>query len=676
MDDKLLRLARKMKTIEDELNKITQIKDLEGLLFVNTEITNKYKKSINDVVNTYKDYVSKTQKELTESMNILNKESKEKTIKDKKSIDNINDRVDKIKEDIKNICVSIDKSIEDIQKDILKDIRSKNSEILSNLQVKDKELSQIRKENEILNDSLVNLKDMFNKLELQKGDNGKSAYEIACELGFKGSKEEWIKSLHGKDGKDIELRGMRSFSDAPKDNKIYGRKNKKWVEVTGGGGGGSSDYPDLNNKPSINNVELVGNKSLNDLGIQPKGNYALESDIPDVSNFITTSVNNLLNYYLKSETYTKQEVNNLIGQIATLQFQVVNELPQTGDSKYIYLVPSANPKTKNVKDEYIWTNNAWEQIGSTQVDLTGYATESWVNTQISGFLTQTQIQTLITIALTGYAKTEDLPTKTSDLTNDSGFITGYTETDPVFSASASAGITSTDINNWNNKSDFSGDYNDLTNKPTIPSEVTESTVSEWGFTKNTGTYSKPSGGIPKTDLTSAVQSSLDKADTALQSHQDISGKENSSNKSNSYTVSSTTTYASTKALVDGLETKQDTISDLSTIRSGASLGATALQSITSNDVTTALGYTPYNSTNPNGYTSNTGTITGITMNGSSKGTSGVVNLGTVITSHQDISGKLDTSKVKNASSTTAGDVYDVRYINTMIGNIESLLSEV
>ena len=38
-----------------------------------------------------------------------------------------------------------------------------------------------------------------------------------------------------------------------------------------------------------------------------------------------------------------------------------------------------------------------------------------------------------------------------------------------------------------------------------------------------------------------------------------------------------------------------------------------------------------------------------------------------------ISGKLDTSKVKNANSTTAGDVYDVTYINTMLGNIETLL---
>jgi hypothetical protein len=42
----------------------------------------------------------------------------------------------------------------------------------------------------------------------------------------------------------------------------------------------------------------------------------------------------------------------------------------------------------------------------------------------------------------------------------------------------------------------------------------------------TGTYSKPSGGIPKSDLASAVQTSLGKADTALQEHQDISGKIN------------------------------------------------------------------------------------------------------------------------------------------------------
>lgn len=58
----------------------------------------------------------------------------------------------------------------------------------------------------------------------------------------------------------------------------------------------------------------------------------------------------------------------------------------------------------------------------------------------------------------------------------------------------------------------SGSYNDLVDKPTIPSAVTESTVSGWGFTKNTGTYSKPSGGIPRSDLAEEVKGALRKAE--------------------------------------------------------------------------------------------------------------------------------------------------------------------
>ena len=38
--------------------------------------------------------------------------------------------------------------------------------------------------------------------------------------------------------------------------------------------GGIDDYNLLKNKPKINNVTLQGNKSLDDIGAQPKGNYA------------------------------------------------------------------------------------------------------------------------------------------------------------------------------------------------------------------------------------------------------------------------------------------------------------------------------------------------------------------------------------------------------------------
>lgn len=64
-----------------------------------------------------------------------------------------------------------------------------------------------------------------------------------------------------------------------------------------------------------------------------------------------------------------------------------------------------------------------------------------------------------------------------------------------------------------------GSYNDLSNKPTIPDTVTESTVSGWGFTKNAGTIT----GI-KMNGTSKGTSGVVDLGTVLTSHQDISGK--------------------------------------------------------------------------------------------------------------------------------------------------------
>ena len=37
-----------------------------------------------------------------------------------------------------------------------------------------------------------------------------------------------------------------------------------------GGTGGTTDYTDLENKPNINGVELIGNKTLSDLGFIQK----------------------------------------------------------------------------------------------------------------------------------------------------------------------------------------------------------------------------------------------------------------------------------------------------------------------------------------------------------------------------------------------------------------------
>lgn len=72
-------------------------------------------------------------------------------------------------------------------------------------------------------------------------------------------------------------------------------------------------------------------------------------------------------------------------------------------------------------------------------------------------------------------------------------------------------------------------------------------------------------------------------------------------------------------------------------------------------------------TNDSGFTSNVGTITGITMNNISKGTSGVVNLGTVLTEHQDISGKVNSADVYTKSEVN-DMVEDVAYLGDVVGN--------
>lgn len=66
-----------------------------------------------------------------------------------------------------------------------------------------------------------------------------------------------------------------------------------------------------------------------------------------------------------------------------------------------------------------------------------------------------------------------IPTRVSQLANDKGYITSAdldTSQNHVHSnMNVLEGITSQKVYEWDNKSTFSGSYNDLTNKPTIPS---------------------------------------------------------------------------------------------------------------------------------------------------------------------------------------------------------------
>lgn len=146
--------------------------------------------------------------------------------------------------------------------------------------------------------------------------------------------------------------------------------------------GGTTDHNKLENRPKINGFTLEGDVQLSQIGAQPQGDYALKSEIPDTSNFITKAVDNLENYYKKSETYTQEQVNTLIGNIHSVSIQTVDSLPTTGDSNVIYLVPNSSSAENNYYDEYIYTNNKWEKIGDTNIDLSDYPTKTEVSQMI------------------------------------------------------------------------------------------------------------------------------------------------------------------------------------------------------------------------------------------------------------------------------------------------------
>ena len=310
--------------------------------------------------------------------------------------------------------------------------------------------------------------DNITTVTIEKKDGTEKIVEILD--GEKGNKGDT-----GDKGADAKINGVNTLTiEAGTNISLDQEGNILTINSTGG----TFSYTDLTNKPKINNVELVGNKSLNDLGIQPVGNYALESEIPDVSNFITKDVNNLTNYTLKTNTGSliDLEINDTT-YVVTLKLKNLDGTIISADTIDLPLESVVvSGRYDNTTKKVILTLENGSEVDFSVADL------------VAGL--QTEITSSNKLA--------------SDLVDDTN--------------SGNKFVTTSEKQTWNNK------------------------------------YDKPNGGIPKSDLASAVQTSLGKADTALQSHQDISGKEDKTNKVTSIDNTSTDTqYPSAKAVYDYIQ---------------------------------------------------------------------------------------------------------------------------
>ena len=99
--------------------------------------------------------------------------------------------------------------------------------------------------------------------------------------------------------------------------------------------------------------------------------------------FITNLTDDLVNYYKKSETYTKTEIDNKISAIPKFSIEVVSQLPTEDISDTtVYLVPSQS-EPSDIYKEYIYVNNSWELLGIQKIDLSNYYTKSEVDSLLS-----------------------------------------------------------------------------------------------------------------------------------------------------------------------------------------------------------------------------------------------------------------------------------------------------
>lgn len=210
---------------------------------------------------------------------------------------------------------------------------------------------------------------------------------------------------------------------------------------------------------------------------------------------------------------------NCYGYVGTLQNMNISEKSVIIDSISAYVregVASPNLGTSVWCRLLRYTNNAWEIVYQSTKSKTikGVLPETLFTFNVEKVSDDYIINNTDRIAVT-YVDSE-----TADVL--SGVQLGFKTVDKQggllnILTNTSAGM------NWSpalvfnylplSKAAISGSYEDLSDKPTIPAAVTASTISGWGFTKNTGTYSKPNDGIPKTDLESSIQNKLEYVDT-------------------------------------------------------------------------------------------------------------------------------------------------------------------
>jgi hypothetical protein len=216
-------------------------------------------------------------------------------------------------------------------------------------------------------------------------------------------------------------------------------------------------------------LELLGEGALS---------YILTKHIPDTSypdGYYDVTITRATNYYIVTDVEPIPPEQS--GQTLDIIIDIIDEY-----SKYTNGLVSAETENRIESDNAISgsVSNLDERVTAlenidhqyaTKTDLQDGVDEAEAYTRDYAYSKTEVDEKIASIDTSNYAtkaEVQEISAQTISVIEEKGYITE--EVEPAFNASAAKDITSEDITDWNNKSDFSGDYDDLTNKPENVSE--------------------------------------------------------------------------------------------------------------------------------------------------------------------------------------------------------------
>lgn len=360
----------------------------------------------------------------------------------------------------------------------------------------------------------------------------------------------------------------------------------------------TGDYDDLLNKPTIPVVPSVLSAFTNDVGYitsSALSGYATETWVGQQGFLTSVSWNIITGKPTFATVATSGSYNDLtdkptipdISNLVTLDTNQTITGTKTFGIVYAhnFVTLEPNGSRSSLLPNRIAITDRYNIIGF-QADLTseeGTPEQMYIYRHREGgslVIPLTYKFYLPTTSLTGtLALTSDIPTKTSDLQNDSGFITGVAWNDVTGKPSFATVATS-------------GSYNDLSDKPTIPTvpSVLSAFTNDVGYITSsalsgyaTETWVGQQGyltGITSSDVTTALGYTPGTSNFSG-SYTDLTDK-----PSIPSAASSSSTSTSTSTVTPTTETLVFTLDDDSTVTVNVMTGATVATTTTTNTTTT------------------------------------------------------------------------------------------